>query len=214
MVAVLFLIGQGHEKPELIDRLLDVEALPEKPMYEMADGHPLVLWECRYPSPEGGDPNGADSLQWLFPDDQLGEKSTRRGPGDADGRYGYNGINEVLWSSWQRKKIDEVLAGQLLDVVASQRTGPSLSSSVSHVEDGATDVGTTAAPVVGSNDQAPVRVFDGGYRLRQASNYTPLLQRLRVQTPEASNARYRDKLERRRAAAGTNGDRVDEDIDE
>ena len=50
MVAVLFLVGQGYEDPEIVDKLLDVQNCPAKPVYEMADERPLVLWDCVFPS--------------------------------------------------------------------------------------------------------------------------------------------------------------------
>ncbi|XP_029462692.1 tRNA pseudouridine(38/39) synthase isoform X2 [Rhinatrema bivittatum] len=48
MVAVLFLIGQGLEEPEIIDQLLDVEKNPRKPQYSMAVEFPLVLYNCEF----------------------------------------------------------------------------------------------------------------------------------------------------------------------
>lgn len=187
MVAVLFLIGQGLEQPGIIDELLNVEAIPEKPMYEMADSHPLILSECRFPDLMADEANGEDSLQWIYPDGQQDESATRQGA--ADGRYGHNGINEVLWSSWQQRKIDEALSSQLLNVVAQQRSDKNVSTSA-----------TATQPA-----EQPVRIFDGGNRLRQMAKYIPILQRNRVQTPELSNARYRDKVERRRAAPSADG---------
>lgn len=48
IVAVLFLVGEGQEKPEIIDELLDVEKHPRKPQYTMAREYPLVLFDCEY----------------------------------------------------------------------------------------------------------------------------------------------------------------------
>jgi tRNA pseudouridine38/39 synthase len=48
MAAILFLIGQRLEKPEVIDDLLDVQRNPQKPNYPMASEIPLVLWKCDY----------------------------------------------------------------------------------------------------------------------------------------------------------------------
>ncbi|KAM6043407.1 tRNA pseudouridine(38/39) synthase isoform 2-T2 [Chlamydotis macqueenii] len=55
MMAVLFLIGQKMEKPEIIDELLDVEKNPRKPQYSMAVEFPLVLYDCEF-----------ENLQWLY----------------------------------------------------------------------------------------------------------------------------------------------------
>nr|KAJ0225625.1 hypothetical protein LSAT_V11C100002580 [Lactuca sativa] len=48
MVAVLFLIGQGLESPDVVDALLDVKKTPRKPQYKMAPEIPLVLRSCKF----------------------------------------------------------------------------------------------------------------------------------------------------------------------
>lgn len=48
MMAILFLIGQGMEKPEIIDELLNIEKNPQKPQYSMAVEFPLVLYDCKF----------------------------------------------------------------------------------------------------------------------------------------------------------------------
>lgn len=42
-MAVLFLVGEGRETPEIVTQLLDVEKNPGKPNYHMAAEEPLVL---------------------------------------------------------------------------------------------------------------------------------------------------------------------------
>jgi tRNA pseudouridine38/39 synthase len=51
MVAVLFLVGDGKESPDAISTLLDVDAEPGKPQYNMASELPLVLHEIGYDTP-------------------------------------------------------------------------------------------------------------------------------------------------------------------
>ena len=48
MVAVLLMIGQNLEKPEVIDWMLDIKECPRRPQYNMASDKPLVLFECVY----------------------------------------------------------------------------------------------------------------------------------------------------------------------
>ncbi|KFQ32507.1 tRNA pseudouridine(38/39) synthase, partial [Merops nubicus] len=55
MMAILFLIGQRAESPEIIDQLLDVEKNPRKPQYSMAVEFPLVLYDCEF-----------ENLQWFY----------------------------------------------------------------------------------------------------------------------------------------------------
>ncbi|KAL7413471.1 pseudouridine synthase, partial [Mrakia frigida] len=46
IMAILFLVGAGLEKPTVVKDLLSWEF---KPTYEMADGEPLLLWDCGFP---------------------------------------------------------------------------------------------------------------------------------------------------------------------
>ncbi|XP_009680225.2 tRNA pseudouridine(38/39) synthase isoform X1 [Struthio camelus] len=55
MMAILFLIGQRMENPEIIDELLDVAKNPRKPQYSMAVEFPLVLYDCEF-----------ENIQWLY----------------------------------------------------------------------------------------------------------------------------------------------------
>ncbi|NXH18702.1 PUS3 synthase, partial [Bucco capensis] len=55
MMAILFLIGQRMESPEIIDELLDVKKNPRKPQYSMAVEFPLVLYDCEF-----------KNLQWFY----------------------------------------------------------------------------------------------------------------------------------------------------
>jgi tRNA pseudouridine(38-40) synthase len=48
IMAVLFLVGQGLETPEIVLDLLDIERTPAKPGYTMADDHALVLHDCGF----------------------------------------------------------------------------------------------------------------------------------------------------------------------
>ncbi|XP_002708689.1 tRNA pseudouridine(38/39) synthase [Oryctolagus cuniculus] len=55
MMAILFLIGQGMEKPDIIDELLNVEKNPQKPQYSMAVEFPLVLHDCKF-----------ENIKWIY----------------------------------------------------------------------------------------------------------------------------------------------------
>ncbi|XP_022133593.1 tRNA pseudouridine(38/39) synthase [Momordica charantia] len=48
MVAVVFMVGQGLEDPDVIDILLDPSRIPRKPQYVMASENPLVLHSCEF----------------------------------------------------------------------------------------------------------------------------------------------------------------------
>lgn len=65
MVAILFLIGQRLEQPEIITELLDVEKTPRRPIYEMASDIPLVLYDCGFPEMEWKSFKSTDSVRRL-----------------------------------------------------------------------------------------------------------------------------------------------------
>lgn len=50
IMGLLFLVGAGSESPSIIPTLLDVNQTPTKPIYEIANEIPLVLWSCDYSS--------------------------------------------------------------------------------------------------------------------------------------------------------------------
>lgn len=182
LIAVLFLVGQGYEDPSIVDRLLDVEENPSRPMYEMASDAPLVLWDCVFPDPEklgqaDHDAEGAqtgyeDGLNWIFVGDGRGgqDKSKRNTVGVEDGKYGRGGIMEDLWTLWRRRKMDEILAGSLMNVVGQQ--GKAIDLAVSE-------------PSVKSD-----RLYDGSELPRTIGKYIPVLQRERMEEPDVVNARY------------------------
>lgn len=48
IMGIMLLIGQRLEKPDIVQKLLDVEKFPCKPVYDMADDVPLVLYDCKF----------------------------------------------------------------------------------------------------------------------------------------------------------------------
>ncbi|XP_063409480.1 uncharacterized protein LOC134692826 [Mytilus trossulus] len=56
IVTVLFLVGQGNEKPQIIDELLDIDKHPRKPQYSMASELPLNLFDCEF----------SDDIEWIY----------------------------------------------------------------------------------------------------------------------------------------------------
>lgn len=48
MVAMLFMVGRGLEKPTIIRDLLDMKKYPQKPLFNMASEVPLILFDVGY----------------------------------------------------------------------------------------------------------------------------------------------------------------------
>lgn len=60
MIAILFLVGQEFESPDIISHLLDVQITPRRPVYEMAADFPLVLHDCVFPDMDWISKTGSD----------------------------------------------------------------------------------------------------------------------------------------------------------
>ncbi|PBP18279.1 pseudouridylate synthase [Diplocarpon rosae] len=162
MVAILFLVGQGLEKPSIITELLDVEENPGRPTYEMATDTPLVLWNCVFPRED--DLDRKDAMQWHYVGDD---------PNSGDTKYGTAGIMDELWKVWRERKIDETLASTLLGVVAKQGN-EARELSLGEVKKA-------------SRSQ---KVFDGGDMPRLQGLYTPVMKKPRMETVDVVNERY------------------------
>ena len=173
MIAVLFLVGQGLESPEVVSQLLDTRATPRKPIYEMADDAPLVLWDCIFP--RDGRPGRDDALDWVH----VGDRRFHGDPRDVkgNGKFGLGGVVDDMWTTWRRRKMDEVLAGMLLNVVVGQGEG------LEEREGGEEEYRT----VVQSRGQ---KVYVGGDSVRLKGRYVPLMERERTESVETINARY------------------------
>lgn len=171
MAAILFLIGQGLESPELVSQLLDVENNPCRPRYEIATDAPLILWDCVFPG-ENQDQH-TDTMDWVYAGDSRGLSMLSS---KGDGKFGSGGIVDDLWQVWRQRKIDEVLAGSLLNLVVGQG------------DEQAVQRGGFRNPRDGKFRTQ--RVFDGGDEARLVGKYIPVMQKQRMETVEVQNAKY------------------------
>lgn len=185
MVAILFLIGQGMESPSIIRELLDIEKNPRRPTYEIASDAPLVLWDCIFPETD----KDGRQLEWIYPDDQRMSKAE---PNKGNVKFGLGGVVDSMWTIWRQRKIDEILAGSLLDMTVKLGRDEN-------------------APLTdGEGHKRSQKLFYGGNEPRYGGKYTPLLQRSRMDSADTTNARYMANRGARRAAkreARANADR-------
>lgn len=176
MVAILFLIGQGLEKPSLVDDLLNVNNNPCKPQYEMADDAPLVLWDCIFPQEGSGSRD--DALEWVYVGDYFGNEEgiVRAGGSKGGGKYGMGGVVDDVWMVWRQRKMDEILAGTLLDVIVGQGRV---------IQEDVLEGRTRNASRIGSQ-----KIFQGDNRYKLRGKYIPVMKRPKMDTVEAINAKY------------------------
>ncbi|KAK3065440.1 hypothetical protein LTS18_009283 [Coniosporium uncinatum] len=193
LVAVLFLVGQGLEKPEVVRQMLDVQKCPTRPVYEMASDAPLVLWDCVFPA-EGSD-SREDALDWVYVGDEAG--ANLLGKSDFAMKWGRMGVMEDLWQSWRSRKIDEVLAGLLVDRVAEQ---------------GKTRLDDPDALPRAQQSEKGTKLFFGGDGYKPTGQYVPLMKRRRMESVETINARYaaRKGLDQQTSISRSPADVVDE----
>lgn len=173
MAAVLFLIGQGLETPSLVSELLDVENNPCRPIYDMADDSPLVLWDCIFP--QSGSSVIDDNLDWVYAGDA---RSIGRANNKNDSKFGLGGNVEEVWELWRKRKIDEVLCSTLLDLAVSQGDGTSWVRG-----------GFKNRQAINGRNQ---KVFEGRDSARLIGKYIPVMRRERTGSVEALNAKWRE----------------------
>lgn len=63
IMAILFLVGQKLEKPEIVKSLLDINQVPARPAYPMASDLPLMLYDCEF-----------DNMNWIYANENTSAK--------------------------------------------------------------------------------------------------------------------------------------------
>ena len=207
MAAILFLVGQGLEPPSLIDDLLNTTQNPCKPQYEIADDAPLVLWDCIFPDLEDNENSREDALEWVYVGDNnnisksgiRGKTTAANGGAGRDGKFGLGGLVDDMWRVWRGRKMDEVLAGSLLDLIVAQgpyhhnyhhnhQSKPNNNNNNDnqniHATEGERAMETTTTTT------SSRKIFLGGDAPRLAGRYVPVMRRPRMESVEVVNRRY------------------------
>jgi tRNA pseudouridine38/39 synthase len=182
MAAILFLVGQGLEPPTVVDDLLDIESNPGRPMYEMASDSPLVLWDCIFT--DSNNTRQEDTLDWIYAGDARSIPALTI---KTDGKFGTGGVVDEVWTQWRKNKMEEILSSSLLDLLISQGDGSAMARG-----------GFRDIEVVKNHSQ---KIFDGRETPRLAGRYVPVMQKPRLGSVEAQNARYRARRELQRNGA-------------
>jgi tRNA pseudouridine38/39 synthase len=185
MVAVLFLVGQGLEKPSLVSELLDIKKNPRRPNYVMADEVPLVLWDCIFPSNltvTAAAEREDNALRWIYVGDD--------GP---SGRFGQFGITDDAWQMWRGRKMDEILASQLLQHISQQGSKNA----------------TTATEVKATPGAAnSMKMFEGGNSGRLGGKYHGVMNMKLLESADEQN----DKFAKRKGYADAEDMRVQKEL--
>ncbi|KAI9674094.1 MAG: hypothetical protein M1817_001912 [Caeruleum heppii] len=172
MVAILFLVGQRLEDPSIVRQLLDIKQCPARPRYEMASDAPLVLWDCIFP--KAGQDERVDGLEWVYIGQEAGTSENDTVHTGKDAKWGSGGVIHGLWAVWRSRKMDEMLAGALLQLVALQG-------------------GRGRAPITrrtGASSRTSQKLFNGGDGPRRVGSYTPVMELARFDQVEVINEKF------------------------
>lgn len=173
MIGVLFLVGQGFEKPEIVTQMLDIASNPRKPAFAMADEVPLVLWDCLFPANGDRDSPSGGALEWVLAEETCSLR--------------YSELIDSVWGNWREKKMDEILANRLLQEVATQQ----LSRADSEIAKAAAEAISKKGKK--GKDKPSHRAFTGGNGARPGGPYIPLLRRQMLEEPEVQVEKYAKK---------------------
>lgn len=198
IMAVLFLVGSGHEEPSVVDALLntgytnerpileaqepsvqkmDLPLVASRPAYEMAADLPLVLWDCAF-APEAG-------LKWR--QDELIEGD------DLKDSKGYLEMKQAH----TQLRIKEAISSHFMR--AYLETGQASASSASFVDQAETAGDKEKQSEVRNRKACMFEIPLGGGKTARAGKYTPLLERPRSDSVEVVNERWASGQGKRRA---------------
>ncbi|KAJ1642715.1 pseudouridine synthase deg1 [Coemansia asiatica] len=173
MMAILFLVGQHLETPDIVDRLMDVATLDGKPEYEMASDLPLVLADCTFDEKD---------VSWIYVRD-----------GSRD--YGnMTVLDRSILREWGQISTRAVVAGALLQTLRSTQI-----PATDDVSEGRATASWADCRERLANSELPGGAFSrlGGGTVKHVRKYVPILNRKRAEPVDVRNRAW---LERKGAS--------------
>ena len=180
IVAILFLIGAGLEDPSLMTALLNVDkentypafkdgepvppVVERKPEYQMADGLPLVLWDCAFSD---------EHVRWQV-DECDGEGA---GGGGAGRVYGQ------LRSIYERSTIHSALDAYFLESASKHHPAP--------MDAFPLPINSPGSGGLVPDDSGVLQIPLGGGAYQRTGRYVPVLSRKRLEDVFVVNARWK-----------------------
>ena len=180
IVAILFLIGAGLEHPSLMTALLNVDQerpypafkegeptppiVDRKPEYQMADGLPLLLWDCAF---------SEEDVEW-----QIDEGDEEDGVANGAG-----GVCNQLRSIYERSRIHSALDAYFLESASEHHPTPMNPFPLATNSSGLGGVIPDGSGVL----QIPL----GGGAHQRTSRYVPVLSRKRLENVFVVNERWK-----------------------
>ncbi|KAJ1667011.1 pseudouridine synthase deg1 [Coemansia sp. RSA 1813] len=169
MMAILFLVGQGLEQPNVVDRMVDVQNMVGKPEYEMAADTPLVLADCAF--------DKAD-VDWIYV----------RSPGQDVANMAT--LDRAVLRQWCQLNTQAIIAGALLQNL--RNTAIPIPESLRNVEgeDRLPEQDQWAncrEPYAQIEKKGVNQIIVGGGAIKNLRNYVPILERKRADPVELRN---------------------------
>ncbi|KAF8841025.1 tRNA pseudouridine synthase [Paxillus ammoniavirescens] len=198
IMAILFLVGTSLEPPSIIRTLMNVDGtespssgapipiVDRKPEYQMADGLPLMLWDCAFTDSD---------VQWQT-DDARGGGETGSG----------TGLYHQLHSVHQRSLVHTALEAHFLAAAARYHPPPPQYFPFSQ-----TGLTTSTIPSLADTEPAVLAVPLGGGTYRRGVKYIPLVSRKRLDHVDVANERWRNGKGSRRGEKTDIGTTVADD---
>ncbi|CAG8454290.1 9758_t:CDS:1 [Ambispora gerdemannii] len=173
MMAVLFLVGQQLEKPSIIDELLDVGKYPAKPVYEMANDVPLVLYDCQF----------KQNIEWKYSrDDDLEFKMPSR-------------LFKHFYEQWCNQRIKSLIIENFLNYIGklSLKQLSVLENQNQLIIDNNT---MKLEEYISLDSNKSTSITLGGGKKMQSRKYIKFDQREKCDSVEHKNSKYKSKKAR------------------
>ncbi|KAJ1722392.1 pseudouridine synthase deg1 [Coemansia erecta] len=167
MMAVLFLVGQRLETPDIVDRMMDVRQMDGKPEYEMAADAPLVLADCAF---------DAEDVEWNYV----------HGGGEEYGNM--RALDEAVAREWGALQTRALMAGALLETLRTTRVpvkgqGEGRGAAWDECRESA----------LARKTGGGVRSVLGGGQVRHVSRYVKMAERKRALPVEVRNRAWAER---------------------
>jgi tRNA pseudouridine38/39 synthase len=194
IMAILFLVGSGLEEPHIISSLLNVDprnplppfrpnepnhVVDRKPSYQIADGLPLVLWDCGYSHGE---------LRWQTDTENSTPGSTPVAHKETQVTMN---LRHQLYSIYTRSRIHATLNSHFLRAASHHHSIPFMPLPLSSPDND--------LPIL-QQQKTILNVPAGGGAYIRTAKYKPLLTRERGDNAEVVNERWRQGRGKKRWA--------------
>lgn len=210
IMGILYLVGSGLEHPSLVTSLLNVDAeagehphegegameyVSCKPIYYMADALPLLLWDCGYKE---------DDVNWMTDDGQVEGATPNPNPNgmEEDGRGFEKTFNvyQELYFIRERSLLRATMDSHFLATAAKYHAAGTPLHPTPRVSSSSSNSNPSPSLATSGGSGGKMRIPLGGGTFTRTGQYTPVLQRKRLEDIMIVNKRWAEGKGGRREA--------------